>query len=266
MIKSVLLRIFLFIHIIFLLTPTVGTTAPRNGDGIVFHHSDCGFPYVRYYSDGGDSRGSSCGNWVRYEAEQVIWYNGDHNWTIAELEERLNLPVMFLGNGQGGAPQNGRGAVYNKSDCGFPNVRWYSNGGNGPGSRCGCGRWGLSDAQCSKVWGNGAYNWTQCDLETPMCKAGQAIVSAANFVNAHIVQVCKVVLSPLLNQLIGRSCVIAGTQFEAECNGSLDAEEGPFGATACASAGGALVAECKIDGKMTVRAVKPILNKVCERL
>lgn len=240
--------------------------APRNGDGLVFHHSDCGFPYVRYYTNGGESRGSHCGNWVRYEAEQVIWYNGDHNWTLAELEERLNLPVMFLGQNPVGGAQNGHGVVYNKSDCGYPNVRWYSNGGNSPGSRCGCGRWSLSDAQCAKVWSNGRYNWTQCDLETPMCKAGQAIVSAANFLNAHIVQVCKVVLSPLLNQLIGRSCVIAGTQFEAECNGSLDEEEGPFGAAACASAGSALVAECKVDGKMTVRAVKPILKRVCERL
>lgn len=164
------------------------------------------------------------------------------------------------------APRNGDGYVYNKSDCGFPNVRTYAFGGDGPGSACGCGRWSLSDAQCAKVWSDGGHNWSQCDLGTGFCKAGQAIVTAANFVNDHIVEVCKVTLGPLLNQLIGRSCLIAGAQFEAECNGTLDEEVGPAGAAACAAAGSSLVAECKIDGNLTVRAIRPVLNAVCKRL
>ncbi len=182
----------------------------------------------------------------------------------------LLLFLMVTSGSIFAAPRNGDGFVYNKSDCGRPNVRTYAFGGDGPGSACGCGRWSLSDAQCEKVWSDGGHNWTQCDLGTGFCKTGQAIVTVANtvdhFVNDHIVEVCKVTLGPLLNQLIGRSCLIAGAQFEAECNGTLDEEAGPAGAAACAAAGSSLVAECKIDGKLTVRAIKPVLNAVCKRL
>ena len=40
-----------------------------------------------------------------------------------------------------GAPQNGGGIVYHRSDCGYSNVRWYGAGGDGPGSAC--GTWGV---------------------------------------------------------------------------------------------------------------------------
>jgi hypothetical protein len=35
------------------------------------------------------------------------------------------------------APQNGFGVVYNKSDCGYPNVRVYALGGDADGTTCG---------------------------------------------------------------------------------------------------------------------------------
>ena len=34
--------------------------AAKNGDGIVYHCSDCGENYVRYYGFGGDGPGSRC--------------------------------------------------------------------------------------------------------------------------------------------------------------------------------------------------------------
>jgi len=34
--------------------------ADKNGDGIVYHCSDCGEDYVRYYGFGGDGPGSAC--------------------------------------------------------------------------------------------------------------------------------------------------------------------------------------------------------------
>jgi hypothetical protein len=40
-----------------------------------------------------------------------------------------------------GAPQNGGGIVYHRSDCGYNNVRWYGAGGDGSGSAC--GTWGV---------------------------------------------------------------------------------------------------------------------------
>ncbi len=38
--------------------------AGKNGDGFVYHRSDCGYPNVRLYGCGGDCPGSNCGYWV----------------------------------------------------------------------------------------------------------------------------------------------------------------------------------------------------------
>lgn len=58
--------------------------APRNGYGIVYHRSDCGYPNVRSYSWGGDGSGSVCGYWVStlknkcdYSDADIVWYG---NW------------------------------------------------------------------------------------------------------------------------------------------------------------------------------------------
>ena len=48
------------------------------------------------------------------------------------------------------APRNGNGVVYNSSDCGYPNVRWYGFGGDGPGSSC--GTWALSIGKRKIIW------------------------------------------------------------------------------------------------------------------
>ena len=37
--------------------------ADRNGDGIVYHRSDCGENYVRWYGFGGDGPCSTCESW-----------------------------------------------------------------------------------------------------------------------------------------------------------------------------------------------------------
>ena len=37
-------------------------------------------------------------------------------------------------------------------------------------------------------------------------------------------------------------------------------------AAACTSAGVALAAECKADGKFTVKAIDPLLEKICDRI
>ena len=37
--------------------------ADRNGDGVVYHRSDCGDNYVRWYGFGGDGPCSACDTW-----------------------------------------------------------------------------------------------------------------------------------------------------------------------------------------------------------
>ena len=37
--------------------------AEKNGDGIVYHRSDCGDNYVRWYGFGGDGHCSTCDTW-----------------------------------------------------------------------------------------------------------------------------------------------------------------------------------------------------------
>jgi hypothetical protein len=50
--------------------------ADKNGDGIVYHRSDCGEDNVRMYGAGGDLPGSMCGTWGL--SPQAIKYIHDH--------------------------------------------------------------------------------------------------------------------------------------------------------------------------------------------
>ena len=50
--------------------------ADKNGDGIVYHRSDCGDDYVRMYGGGGDCSGSACGTWGL--TSEAIKYIHDH--------------------------------------------------------------------------------------------------------------------------------------------------------------------------------------------
>lgn len=40
--------------------------AQRNGDGVVYHRSDCGEDYVRWYGLGGDGKGQPCDRWLTF--------------------------------------------------------------------------------------------------------------------------------------------------------------------------------------------------------
>ena len=50
--------------------------ADKNGDGIVYHRSDCSLGYVRMYGAGGDMPGSTCGTWGL--TDRAIQYIHDH--------------------------------------------------------------------------------------------------------------------------------------------------------------------------------------------
>ena len=96
---------------------SIETRADRNGGGLVYHRSDCGYPRHRVYGDGGNWPGSLCGNWivqiggnslcgVEINMHDVIWYGdynsfintynniknknegggGQHNWTEDEIK------------------------------------------------------------------------------------------------------------------------------------------------------------------------------------
>ena len=57
--------------------------ADKNGDGIVYHRSDCGDNYVRFYGFGGDGPGSTCETWGL--TDKAIRYIHDH----PEINHRL---------------------------------------------------------------------------------------------------------------------------------------------------------------------------------
>lgn len=44
----------------------------KNGDGLVYHRSDCGYPNVRMYGFGGDGPGTACGQWVSGSENRYI--------------------------------------------------------------------------------------------------------------------------------------------------------------------------------------------------
>ena len=116
------------------LQTNIETRADKNGDGLVYHRSDCGYPRHRVYGAGGDWAGSLCGNWipdgltrslcgVNYKSADIIWYGdkyasrddsrwstsirntynniknqnggGQHNWTSDEIDN-VETGMIFL--------------------------------------------------------------------------------------------------------------------------------------------------------------------------
>ena len=66
--------------------------ADKNGDGIVYHCSDCGDNYVRMYMFGGDWPGSSCDTWGL--TSTAIRYIHDHPEENHRLEDILHMEIL----------------------------------------------------------------------------------------------------------------------------------------------------------------------------
>jgi hypothetical protein len=67
--------------------------AQKNGDGIVYHRSDCsgwgdvssGNGYVRFYGCGGDADGSICGTWLLEDWKIAVIHHADWNFKAEDL-------------------------------------------------------------------------------------------------------------------------------------------------------------------------------------
>ena len=92
---------------------SIETRADRNGGGIVYHRSNCGYPRHRFYGNGGDWDGSACGNWVplipyvykdiSFTEADVIWYGEYNNESRVSL---LKQSYESLKNKTGGGKHN----------------------------------------------------------------------------------------------------------------------------------------------------------------
>ena len=95
------------------LQTNIETRAAKNGDGIVYHPSNCGYPNVRFYGFGGDASGSKCGIWgVGPVLSIIIWYANSpgnyndnnyrgtgHNWSSYELNKEDGISDIYKWNG-----------------------------------------------------------------------------------------------------------------------------------------------------------------------
>ena len=81
--------------------------APNNGSGIVYHRSDCGEKYTRYYGGGGRMSGSKCGEWIAINGcmLKVIRAEGNHNWYPEEAMKEAHKRGWFM---VGTEPRKGR--------------------------------------------------------------------------------------------------------------------------------------------------------------
>jgi hypothetical protein len=87
-----------------------GKGAPKNGGGIVYHSSDCGSDYVRWYGFGGDGKGQPCDTWGLEPFKIDVIHSADWNFTAEDLnrlafiragwavlrETDLFTPVVFF--------------------------------------------------------------------------------------------------------------------------------------------------------------------------
>jgi hypothetical protein len=80
----------------------------------------------------------------------------------ASLISAASVVLLVATGAAQAAPKNGNDIVYNKSDCGRPNVRFYDNGGDTPGSKC--STWGLKNWQLETVWSDGNHNWSSGEI------------------------------------------------------------------------------------------------------
>jgi hypothetical protein len=69
--------------------PVSAEAADNNGHGIVYHRSDCGNPNVRFYGDGGEWSGSTCGRWLDPILLMFVW-SQDWNWSACDLARANN--------------------------------------------------------------------------------------------------------------------------------------------------------------------------------
>lgn len=90
----------------------------------------------------------------------------------ASLISAASIVLLVATGAAQAAPKNGSGIVYNKSDCGKPNVRFYGNGGDFSGSKC--NTWGLNNQQLEKIWSDGDHNWRmdEIGLNPAVARAG----------------------------------------------------------------------------------------------
>jgi hypothetical protein len=65
--------------------------AERNGDGVVYHRSDCGDDYVRWYGFGGDGPCSTCETWGL--TSEQIRYIHDHHEVNHRFEDLVIAPI-----------------------------------------------------------------------------------------------------------------------------------------------------------------------------
>jgi hypothetical protein len=61
--------------------------AKQNGGGIVYHRSDCGSGYVRWYSAGGNSPCSACEKWLLEDWQIDIIHQYDWNFKAEDLND-----------------------------------------------------------------------------------------------------------------------------------------------------------------------------------
>ena len=109
----------------------IETRADKNGDGLVYHRSDCGYPRVRVYGGGGDWSGSYCGYWqdalipynyiplysgegITFTRADVVWfgvYNNDSGLSM------LTQSYENLKNKNGGGGHNWTDDEITKITC-----------------------------------------------------------------------------------------------------------------------------------------------------
>ena len=94
--KTAMIAGVLAVAAVLILVPVQAQAAGKNGDGIVYHRSDCGAFGMRQYGGGGDWAGGACGYWLNTQMGQIVW-SEDHNWTIWEICQTIRYDVAHGG-------------------------------------------------------------------------------------------------------------------------------------------------------------------------
>ncbi|MEY3379648.1 MAG: hypothetical protein RL468_246 [Pseudomonadota bacterium] len=162
------------------------------------------------------------------------------------------------------AGRNGDGIVYNKSDCGYPNVRFYGFGGDGPGSTC--DTWSLNRQKLDKVWSDGNHNWSQDDLNTFFAQVEAAAINAANWAKNQARNICFKAIPPMINQAMGRDCRSTAAKFGSECTAELGLETEGLAVPACIAGAVAIGEQCNVRSFIEREIIEPVTSYACNKI
>jgi len=104
------------------------------------------------------------------------------------------------------------------------------------------------------------------DVKKDAVVVAKASKTVAHFAEEHARELCKITVPGLVSAVRGVSCKVAATRVGVQCNAELDAETEGVSAPACDVSAFEFKRACDNAGRVGGIAIKPLINKICNKI